>query len=148
MKLILTQEVSGLGIAGDVVTVKDGYARNFLMPRSLATPWTKGGEKQVVQIKRARKVREIRDLDHAQEVKAQLEGLTITLPAKAGDGGRLFGSVTSADVAAAVKAAGGPVLDKRKIEITKAIKSVGKHSAVVQIHAGVVASVRFEVVSA
>ena len=111
MKLILTQEVSGLGIAGDVVTVKDGYARNFLMPRSLATPWTKGGEKQVVQIKRARKVREIRDLDHAQEVKAQLEGLTITLPAKAGDAGRLFGSVTSADVAAAVKAAGGPVLD-------------------------------------
>jgi large subunit ribosomal protein L9 len=148
MKLILTQEVSGLGIAGDVVTVKDGYARNFLMPRSLATPWTKGGEKQVVQIKRARKVREIRDLDHAQEVKAQLEGLTITLSAKAGDAGRLFGSVTSADVAAAVKAAGGPVLDKRKIEITKAIKSVGKHSAVVQIHAGVVASVRFEVVSA
>jgi large subunit ribosomal protein L9 len=148
MKLILTQEVSGLGIAGDVVTVKDGYARNFLMPRSLATPWTKGGEKQVVQIKRARKVREIRDLDHAQEVKAQLEGLTITLSAKAGDAGRLFGSVTSADVAAAVKAAGGPVLDKRKIEITKAIKSVGKHSAVVQIHAGVVASVKFEVVSA
>jgi large subunit ribosomal protein L9 len=148
MKLILTQEVSGLGIAGHVVTVKDGYARNFLMPRSLATPWTKGGEKQVVQIKRARKVREIRDLDHAQEVKAQLEGLTITLSAKAGDAGRLFGSVTSADVAAAVKAAGGPVLDKRKIEITKAIKSVGKHSAVVQIHAGVVASVKFEVVSA
>jgi large subunit ribosomal protein L9 len=135
MKLILTQEVSGLGIAGDVVTVKDGYARNFLMPRGFATPWTKGGEKQVVQIKRARKVREIRDLDHAQE-------------AKAGDAGRLFGSVTSADVAAAVKAAGGPVLDKRKIEITKAIKSVGKHSAVVQIHAGVVASVKFEVVSA
>jgi len=148
MKLILTQEVSGLGIAGDVVTVKDGYARNFLMPRSLATPWTKGGEKQVVQIKRARKVREIRDLDHAQEVKAQLEGLTIALSAKAGDAGRLCGSVTSADVAAAVKAAGGPVLDKRKIEITKAIKSVGKHSAVVQIHAGVVASVKFEVVSA
>ncbi len=147
MKLILTQEVSGLGLAGDVVTVKDGYGRNFLVPRGLAIAWTKGGEKQVTQIKRARKVREIRDLDHANEVKQSLESLVILLPAKAGDTGKLFGSITSADVAAAVKAAGGPVLDKRTIELNKAIKNLGKHAATVQVHPGVVAAVKFEVVA-
>lgn len=148
MKLILTQEVSGLGVAGDVVTVKDGYARNYLMPRGFAIAWTKGGEKQVTQIKRARKVREIRDLDHANEVKQALEALVIVVPAKAGDSGKLFGSVMGADVADAVKAAGGPVLDKRKIELKKAVKTVGKHQATVAVHPGVNAAIKFEVVSA
>ena len=115
MKLILTQEVSGLGSAGDIVEVKDGYGRNFLMPRGLAVAWTKGGEKQVVQIKRARKVREIRDNAHANEVKQALESLAVLLAVNAGENGKLFGSVTTGDIANAVKAAGGPVLDKRKI---------------------------------
>lgn len=147
MKLILTQEVSGLGAPGDVVTVKDGYGRNYLVPRGYAIGWTKGGEKQVTQIKRARKVREIRDAAHANEVKQALEALVVTVPVKAGDSGRLFGSVTSADIASAVKAAGGPVLEKRSIELAKPIKTTGKHAAKVKVHEGVVATVSLEIVA-
>jgi len=147
MKLILTQDVPGLGFPGDIVTVKDGYARNYLVPRGFAIAWTRGGEKQVVQIKRARKIREVRDLAHAQEIKDQLESMKITLPARAGDAGRLFGSITTADVAAAVKAAGGPVLDKRKVELKNAVKTVGKHSAKVQLHPQVSTTFNFEVVA-
>jgi large subunit ribosomal protein L9 len=147
MKLILTQDVSGLGAPGDVVEVKDGYGRNFLLPRGFAINWTRGGEKQVTQIKRARKVREVRDLSHANEIKQSLESLAITLPARAGDTGRLFGSITTADVADAVKAAGGPVLDKRKVSLSAPIKTVGKHAAKVEIHEGVTATVTLEVVA-
>jgi len=147
MKLILTQDVAGLGGPGDVVEVKDGYGRNFLVPQGLAIRWTRGGEKQVTQIKRARKVREVRDLGHANEIKQAIEGLTIVLSAHAGDTGRLFGSVTNADIADAVKAAGGPVLDKRKIVIDVPVKSVGKHAAKVEVHPDVVATVKFEVVA-
>jgi len=91
MKLILTQDVQGLGGPGDVVEVKDGYGRNFLMPRGFAIAWTRGGEKQVTQIKRAQKVREVRDRDHANEIKQAIEGLDVTVSAHAGDKGRLFG---------------------------------------------------------
>jgi len=147
MKLILTQDVAGLGAPGDVVEVKDGYGRNFLLPRGFAINWTRGGEKQVTQIKRARKVREVRDLSHANEIKAELEAKTITLVARAGEAGRLFGSITSTDVADAVKAAGGPVLDKRKVILASPIKTVGKHSAKVEVHSDVVAIVNLEVVA-
>jgi large subunit ribosomal protein L9 len=146
MKLILTQEVTGLGSPGDVVEVKDGYGRNYLVPRGLATAWTKGGEKQVVQIKRARNTREVRDLGHAQEIKGQLQGLTVTLPARAGDTGRLFGSVTVADVVDAVTAAGGPDLDKRRVEIGQPIKTVGTHRVSVRLHPEVAVDVDVEVV--
>jgi large subunit ribosomal protein L9 len=147
MKLILTQEVSGLGIAGDVVEVKDGYGRNYLLPRGYAIAWTRGGEKQVTQIKRAQKVREVRDRDHANEIKQALEGLTITMTAHAGDSGRLFGSISSADIAEAVKAAGGPTLDKRKVELAAPIKTVGKHAATVEVHPDVTAKLTLEVVA-
>ena len=146
MKLILTTTVPGLGIAGDVVEVKDGYGRNYLLPRGFAVSWTKGGEKQVTQITRARKAREIRDLDHAQEVKAALEALSVTVPAKAGDAGRLFGSVQVADVLLAVSKAGGPALDKRSVELRTAVKTTGTHKATVRLHPGVTASLSFEVV--
>ena len=147
MKLILTQEVAGVGDAGDVLEVKDGYGRNYLLPRGLAIAWTRGGEKQVTQIKRARKVREVRDLSHANEIKQNLESLTITLPARAGEAGRLFGSITSTDVADAVKAAGGPVLDKRKVSLGSPIKTVGKHTAKVEVHPDVTATLVLEVVA-
>ena len=147
MKLILTQEVSGLGAAGDVVVVKDGYGRNYLVPRGLAIAWTKGGEKQVTQIKRARKVREIRDMSHANEVKQQLESLVVTISAKAGDSGRLFGSITAAEVAAAVKSAGGPSIEKRKVSLDRPIKTVGRHAAKVGVHEGVTATLTLEVVA-
>jgi large subunit ribosomal protein L9 len=148
VKLILTQEVSGVGAPGDIVDVADGYGRNYLVPRGFAISWTKGGEKQIAQIKRARDVREVRDLGHAKEIKCQLEALSVKLPAKAGDGGRLFGSVTAADIASAVKAAGGPDIDRRRIELSGHIKSTGTHAITVKIHPEVVASVSVEVVAA
>jgi large subunit ribosomal protein L9 len=148
MKLILTSDVLGLGAPGDVVEVKDGYGRNYLLPRGLAVAWTKGGEKQVVQIKRARTSREVRDLDHAKEIKAALEAKPIRLVSKAGGGGRLFGSIGGADVAEAVSAAGGPALDKRKVTLPAPIKSVGMHTATVALTPEVSATVTLEVVAA
>ena len=144
MKLILTQEVGGLGVPGDVVEVKDGYGRNYLVPRGMAMPWTKGGEKQITQIKRAQDAREVRDLSHAKEIKAQLEGLQVVVPARAGESGKLFGSVTNADVVAAVRKAGGPLLDKRTVDVG-AVKSIGAHKAKVKVHPDVTASVTFTV---
>lgn len=148
MKLILTREVAGLGLAGDVVEVADGYGRNFLVPRGAAITWTKGAEKQIVQIKRARDAREIRDLGHAREIKDELEKLTVTLGARAGEGGKLFGSVTAADVATAVKDAGGPLIDKKRIQLPGHIKTVGTHSVTVELHPDVVATVPVTVTSA
>lgn len=146
MKVILTQEVSGLGSPGDVVEVKDGYGRNYLLPQGFAIVWTKGAEKQVTVIKRARSAREIRDLGHATEVKGQLEGLKISLRARAGDGGRLFGSVTPAEVVDAVKAAGGPVLDRRRLELPGHIKSIGAYAVRVKLHPEVTAKFDLNVV--
>jgi large subunit ribosomal protein L9 len=134
MKIILTQEVSGLGSPGDVVDVKNGYGRNYLLPQGFAIGWTKGAEKQVTAIKRARDAREIRDLGQANEIKGQLESLTVNLRARAGDGGRLFGSVTPAEIVDAVKAAGGPTLDRRRLELAGPIKSTGTHQVRVRLH--------------
>ena len=146
MKLILTQEVAGLGGPGDIVEVKDGYGRNFLLPRGAAIRWSRGGEKQVSSIRRGREVREIVDLGSAQDVKGRLEGLRVTLPVKAGDTGRLFGSVTVADIVEAVSKAGGPQVDKRRIEIGSPIKTVGAHQVTVRLHPEVAATVSLEVV--
>ncbi|MFB9234604.1 50S ribosomal protein L9 [Plantactinospora siamensis] len=142
MKIILTQEVSGLGEPGDIVEVKDGYGRNYLLPQGFAIAWTKGAEKQVAVIRRARSAREVRNLDHANEIKGQLEGLKVNLSARAGDGGRLFGSVTPAEVVDAVKAAGGPVLDRRRLEMPGHIKAVGSYAVRVRLHPEV--SARFD----
>jgi large subunit ribosomal protein L9 len=146
MKLILTQEVSGLGTPGDVVEVKDGYARNYLLPRSLAVAWTKGGEKQVASIQKARGAREIKTLDEAQAVKARLESKPVQLSAKAGASGRLFGAVSVADIAAAVTSSGGPDIDKRRIIVAEPIKSVGAHQVSVRVHEEVTATVNLEIV--
>ncbi len=147
MKLILTHEVTGLGGAGDIVEVKDGYGRNYLMPRNLATPWTRGGQKQVDALTQGREVRSIKDLDTAKGVKGQLEATSVQVPANSGKSGRLFGAVSNADIAAAVKAAGGPELDKRKIEVKTHIKTVGSYEATVRLHPEVSAVLQFEVVS-
>ncbi|MEU5027118.1 50S ribosomal protein L9 [Streptomyces milbemycinicus] len=148
MKIILTHEVSGLGTAGDVVDVKDGYARNYLVPRGLAIRWTKGGEKDVEQIRRGRRIREIATIEQANEVKSQLEGVKVRLKTRAGDAGRLFGSVTPADIASAIKDAGGPDVDKRRIEVAAPIKTLGAHQVSVRLHAEVAAKVGVEVVAA
>jgi large subunit ribosomal protein L9 len=147
MKLILTSSVDGLGTPGDIVEVKDGFGRNFLVPRGFAVSWTKGGERQATQIKRAEKAREIRGTEHAKEVKGQLEGLKVVIKTNAGDNGRLFGSITAADVVLAVRQAGGPALDKRAVTIASHIKSVGSHKVGVRLHPSVEASFSVEVVA-
>ncbi|QEU93164.1 50S ribosomal protein L9 [Streptomyces kanamyceticus] len=148
MKIILTHEVSGLGAAGEVVDVKDGYARNYLIPRNFAIRWTKGGEKDVAQIRRARKIHEIATIEQANEIKAQLEAVKVRLAVRSGDAGRLFGSVTPADVASAIVAAGGPKIDKRRVELGAPIKTLGAHATSVRLHPEVAAKVNVEVVSA
>ena len=148
MKLILNQDVPGLGAPGDVVEVKDGYGRNYLVPRGYAQRWSKGADKQIATIRRAREVREVRDLGHANEVKAQLADLVVRLPARSGVGGRLFGSVTTADVVSAVAAAGGPKLDRRLLTIVAPIKATGRHTVTVRVHPEVDAALTVEVVAA
>ena len=148
MKLILTAPVEHVGIAGEIVEVKDGYGRNYLLPRGFAIKWTKGAEKQIDGIKRARDAREIRSIDHAREIRTQLEELKVSLPANAGDTGRLFGAVTPADIVLAVKKAGGPAVDKRAVEISKPIKSVGTHTVGLKLTSGVVAHSNVDVVAA
>lgn len=150
MKLILTADVANLGEPGDLVEVKDGYGRNFLLPRGLAIRATRGAEKQVTSIRRAQEVRSIRGLAHANEVKTELEGLTVQLPVRAAAGsGKLFGSVTAGDVAGAVKAAGGPVLDRRTISLpSEHIKHAGRHDVTVRLHPEVTVAVTVEVVAA
>jgi large subunit ribosomal protein L9 len=147
-KLILTSEVTGLGSAGDVVDVKNGYARNYLIPQGFAIAWTKGAEKQIESLKAARAAREAASLEEAQALKAKLEANPVKLAVKAGREGRLFGSVKTADVAAAVAAAGLGDVDKRSIELSSAIKSTGRYDATVRLRSDVLAALTLDVVAA
>ena len=148
MKLILTQEVDGLGAAGDVVDVRDGYGRNYLIPQGSAIRWTRGGEKTIESIKQARSSRAVRDAAHAAEVKAKLEGTTYNVKVRAGQGGRLFGSVSVADIASAInEMSGTDLVDKRTIVVGTAIRSLGAHSVTVKLHDDVAAAVNLNVVS-
>ena len=148
MKLILTQEVTGLGGPGDVVEVKDGYGRNYLVPQGVAIRWTRGGEKTVESIKAARSSRAVRDLGHAEEVKAKIEGQTVNVSVKAGETGRLFGAVTVAEIAAAISEATGESVDKRTIAVDHAVRTLGSHLVTVRLHEDVVATVAINVVKA
>ncbi|KAA1424819.1 50S ribosomal protein L9 [Mumia zhuanghuii] len=147
MKLILTHEVTGLGAPGDIVEVKGGYGRNFLLPRNYAILWSKGAEKQVESIKKAREARAIHDLDEAKAAKQKLESNTVKVPVRAGSEGRLFGAITVSDVANALKGAGSSV-DKRRIEIGNPIKALGTYAVQVRVHPEVTAKVTINVVAA
>jgi len=149
MKLILTQEVTGLGSAGDVVDVRNGYGRNYLVPRGFAIVWTKGGEKTIDSIRKSRDARSVRDTDHAAQVKAKLEGATFNVRVRAGESGRLFGAVTAADIAAAInESVSGDQVDKRTIVVANPIKSLGTHTVTVRVHDEVEAQVNLNVVPA
>jgi large subunit ribosomal protein L9 len=147
-KLILTHEVTGLGAPGDVIEVKDGYARNYLLPRGLATAWTRGAQKQVDAIVKARRSRELATTEDAKAVRDQLQASPVVITAKAGASGRLFGAVTTTDIAQAVAAAGGPSIDRRKIEIGQPIKSLGEHQVQLRLHEDVSAQIDVRVVPA
>ncbi|MDR8019705.1 50S ribosomal protein L9 [Nesterenkonia aerolata] len=146
-KLILTQEVTDLGAAGDVVEVKDGYARNYLLPRGYAMTWTKGGEKDVERLRAARAAREIATVEEAQQVAEKLQSAPVLVAVKTGESGRLFGTVGPAQVAEAVEAAGLGSIDKRTVEIPERIKAVGSYSASVKLHADVSATLDLQVVA-
>ena len=148
MKLILTQEVTGLGAPGDVVEVKDGYGRNYLVPRGVAIRWTRGAEKTVESIKNARNARSVRDHDHAEEIKTKLESAPVSVQVRAGEGGRLFGAVTVTEIAEALAAVAGEDVDKRTIAIAHPIKALGSHEITVRLHEDVAATVSINVVPA
>lgn len=148
MKIILTQEVSGVGSPGDIVEVKAGYGRNYLLPQGYAITWSKGAEKQVAAIRRARQAREIRSVEDAEVAKASLESLKVTLRERAGEGGRLFGSVTPAEIVEAVREAGGPELDRRRLQLSNPIKSLGDYQVTVRLHPEVSATVEVTVAEA
>ena len=145
-KLILTHEVTGLGTPGDVVEVKDGFARNYLVPRGLATAWSKGAEKQIAGIRKARKAREIATVEEAKAVRDSLQAKPVVITAKSGPSGRLFGAVTTTDIADAVAALGGSTIDKRKIEIGQPIKSLGEFQVQVRLHEDLSAQIAVRVV--
>ena len=147
MKLILTTTVANLGIAGDIVDVRPGYGRNFLLPQGRAIAWTKGSEKQIEGIQRARDAREVRGVDHANQLRSQIEGLNVSVKARAGESGTLFGAVTPAALVLAVKAAGGPAVDKRSIVLPKPIKTLGTHTVGIKLHDAVIAHIPVEVVA-
>ena len=148
MKLILTQEVTGLGAPGDVVEVKDGYGRNYLVPRGEAIRWTRGAEKTVDSIKAARVSRAVRDHDHAAQIKAKLESAPVSVKVRSGEGGRLFGAVTVAEIAGALAEASGEQVDKRTIILGNPIKSLGSHQVSVKLHDEVSATVALNVIPA
>lgn len=147
MKLILTASVEKLGVAGDVVEVKDGYGRNYLMPRGLAIAYNRGTAKQIEGIQRARDAKQIRDNEHAAQVRNQLEGLEIQVSARADATGKLYGAVTTNEVAMAIKKAGGPAIDKRAIKASQPIKTAGKHTVAVRLTDAVTAHIPVEVVT-
>ncbi len=147
MKLILTAEVEHLGAAGDTVEVKDGYGRNFLLPRGLAIAATRGAQKHVDSVRRAQDAKTVRDRAHADEIKAAIVALgPVALAVKTHDSGKLFGSVTANDIVAAIKKAGGPNLDKRTVRLPKAhIKETGSHTVGVHLHPEVDVDITLEV---
>ncbi len=147
-KLILTSEVSGLGTAGDIVEVKDGYARNYLLPRSLATPWTKGGQRQLDQIRSARSKRSIESLEEAQALRDLLQSKPVVVSERAGENGRLFGAVSTKDVAEGVKAVFDKDIDRRAVEFAAPVRALGEHKATVRLHEDVVANLLLQVVAA
>jgi large subunit ribosomal protein L9 len=127
--------------------VAAGYGRNYLIPRGFAMPWTRGAEKQIDLIKRARSAREVRGVEDAKTIADELEELHVRMRRRAGGSGRLFGSVGPADIAAAVREAGGPILDRRRIEVRDPIKTVGSHQVRVRLHPEVSAWVDIDIVA-
>ncbi len=148
MRVILRSDVAGVGHKGDVLDVADGYARNYLVPRGLALKASSGALAQAAAMRRARDAREARDRASAEEIATRLAPTVITVPAKAGAEGRLFGSVTAADLVEAVEAQAGVVLDRRRVHLEEPIKTLGAHEVAVRLHSDVELRLTLEVVAA
>lgn len=148
MKVVLRDDVADLGVKGDLVDVADGYARNFLVPRGLALRATKGVVKQAEAMRRNREARNIREREGAQALAGRLAGGAIEITARAGEGGKLFGSVTAADIAEAITVRLGVDIDRRLVDLAEPIKELGEHSVVLRLHAEVSPEVTVAVVEA
>ena len=146
MKIILHKEVEKLGAPGDVVDVADGYARNFLIPRGLAAPASKGALRHADRLKQAHEKRSRADLEAAQAIAELLTGSSLRVPAKAGEEGRLFGSITVQHLAEEIEKRAGVPIDRRQI-VVEPIRSVGAHEVLVQLHPQVTAKITVEVVA-
>ena len=145
MKIVLRADVDNLGKKGDMVEVADGYARNFLVPKGLALKASRGAEKQAESMRRNRDAHDRREREAAEAVASQLSGRTVTVLARAGEGGKLFGSVTAADIADAVQRDLGVEIDRRKLGLDEPLKELGTTELPVKLHADVVAVVTVEV---
>ncbi|CAN5599204.1 MAG: 50S ribosomal protein L9 [Actinomycetota bacterium] len=146
MKVILKQDVDNLGGAGDVVDVADGYGNNYLMPRNLAMRATRGALADADAMRAARGKREARNLGEAQQLKARLEAKQVSIPAKAGEDGTLYGSVGNTAVAAAVNQQLGVPIDRRRIPLERPFKELGEHEVPVRIHPELTATLRVAIV--
>ncbi|HUH08158.1 MAG TPA: 50S ribosomal protein L9 [Egibacteraceae bacterium] len=146
MKIILKQDVENLGGAGDVVDVADGYGVNYLMPRGLAMRASKGALADAEAMRQARLKREARNRGEAEELKAKLEAKAVTIPAKAGQDGALYGSVGNSAIADAIKSQLGITVDRRRIPLERPLKDLGEHEIEVRIHSEVAAVIRVDVV--
>lgn len=145
MKVILKEQVKGLGQAGAVVEVADGYGRNFLLPRGLALEATPANMEVLKQKKAKEAAAAQKQLESARQAAGKVDGRTVTVPARAGEGGRLFGSVTAQDVADALARDTGVKVDKRRIELADTIKQVGGYQAVLRLHTQVIARISIQV---
>ncbi|AFV10327.1 50S ribosomal protein L9 [Thermacetogenium phaeum DSM 12270] len=148
MKVILREDVKNLGKKGDIVEVSEGHGRNYLIPRGLAVPVTRGVLKEASLIADGRAKKEERLLKNARELASRLDGMTVTLPARAGEGGKLYGAVTSRDIAAALERLLGRKVDKKKIELPEPIKALGVFPVQIRLHPGVQVEIRVNVVAA
>ncbi len=147
MKIVLRDDVENVGRKGDLIEVTDGFARNYLVPRGLAMKATKGVVRQADAMRRSREAREARDLESAQALADQLTGRRIALRARAGEGGRLFGSITSADVVDAVREQTGVELDRRKTQLAEPLKELGAVDVPVKLHPEVEVTLTVDVVA-
>jgi large subunit ribosomal protein L9 len=147
VKIVLREDVETLGHKGDLVDVADGYARNYLVPRGLAIKATKGVVAQADAMRRNRSARDDRDREAAQEIAARIADRRIQVKARAGEGGKLFGSITSADVAEAITAAAETEIDRKAITLGEPLKELGEVEVPVRLHPEVTATVTVEVVA-
>ena len=147
MKIVLREDVDRLGKKGDLLEVAPGYARNYLVPRGLAMVAGRGAEKQAAAMRRNREVRDAREREQAQALVARLTAVPVLVTARAGEGGKLFGSVTSADIAEAIASASGVAVDRRKVSLDEPIKALGTSEVEVALHTDVKVTVTVEVVA-
>jgi len=145
-EVLLLAPVPNVGGEGEKVSVRSGYARNFLIPRKLAVPATRSSMKQVEALQRRRAEREAQELQEAQSLLAKIEGMSLALVVKTGEGGKMFGAVTAQDLVAKI-AENGVEIDRKAVHLPAPVKTIGDHTVTIKLHPDVQGELRFEVVS-